>query len=98
MNPLLSGIKMNHDDGRSGAEIKMSLTQCPNCHRRCFTEAASCASCFQIFQPGFLEAYAVAEERAFSAKASTLFLSLFVMSLAVLLFFALQVYLDGTVN
>jgi hypothetical protein len=45
-----------------------------------------------------LQAYAVAEEKAFSEKTKTLFLSLFFIWLAVLLFFQLQVYLDGTGN
>ena len=74
----------------------MSLTQCPNCSRRCFTDAASCQNCLQIFQPGLLHAYAVAEEKAFSAKANTLFLSMFVIWVAVLMFFQLQAYLDAT--
>lgn len=73
----------------------MSLTQCPNCHRRCFTDVASCAMCFQIFRPGLLQEHAVAEERAFTAKTNALFLSLFVIWLAVLMFFQLQNYLDG---
>jgi len=73
----------------------MSLTQCPSCHRRCFTDAASCASCYQTFQPGLLHAHAVAEEEAFSAEAHTLFLSLFFIWLAVLMFVQMQAYLDG---
>lgn len=73
----------------------MSLTQCPNCRRRCFTDAGSCPNCFQTFQPGLLQAYAVAEETAFKAKANTLFLSLFVLWVSVLMFFQLQAYLDG---
>jgi hypothetical protein len=68
----------------------MSLTQCPSCRRRCFTDATTCASCYQTFQAGLLKEYAVAEERAFSAKANTLFLSLFLIWLAVLLFVQLQ--------
>ena len=74
----------------------MSLTQCPNCRRRCFTDAASCPNCLQTFRPGLLQAHAVAEEAAFSAKANTLFLSLFVLWVAVLMFFQLQAYLDRT--
>jgi hypothetical protein len=27
----------------------MSLTQCPNCRRRCFADAASCPNCLQTF-------------------------------------------------
>ncbi len=45
----------------------MSLTQCPNCHRRCFTDAASCPNCLQTFQPGLLQASAVADEIALNA-------------------------------
>ncbi len=71
----------------------MSLTQCPNCHRGCFTDAASCSGCRQNFQPGLLQAYAVNQEKAFSAKANALFLSLFLTWLAVLVFVQLQAYL-----
>ena len=77
-------------------ELIMSLTQCPNCHRRCFTDAASCPNCFQIFKPGALQAYAVAEEKSFSAKTNILFLGLFLTWLAVLLVLHLRGYLDGT--
>ena len=76
----------------------MSLTNCPNCSRRCFTDAVSCPNCLQNFQPGLLHASAVAEENAFSAKTNALFLSVFVIWLAVLMFFQLQAYLDGTVK
>ena len=68
----------------------MSLTQCPNCSRRCFTDAAYCPNCFQTFRPGLLQALAVAEEKAFGVKTNALFLSLFMIWLAVLLFFQLQ--------
>ena len=73
----------------------MNLTSCPNCHRRCFTDAASCSNCSQTFQPGLLQAYAVAEEKAFNARTNALFLSLCLIWLSVLLFFQLQAYLDG---
>lgn len=71
----------------------MSLTQCPNCRRRCFTDAPSCPNCFQTFRAGLLQEYAVAEEKAFSAKANSLFLSLFVIWFSVLMFFQLQAHL-----
>jgi hypothetical protein len=71
----------------------MGLTQCPNCHRRCFTDAASCASCYQTFKPGVLQAQAIAEEKAFSTKSHVLFFSLFLIALALLLFVQLQAYL-----
>ena len=74
----------------------MSLTACPNCRRRCFTDAASCPNCLQTFNPGLLQAHAVAEEKAFSANTDAFFFSLFVVWLAVLMFFQLQAYLDAT--
>ena len=74
----------------------MSLTHCPSCHRRCFTDAPYCESCYEIFQPGVLQASAVAEEKASNAKAHTIFLSLFFIWLAVLLFVQLQAYLNGS--
>lgn len=76
----------------------MSLTHCPNCSRRCFTDAASCPNCLQTFQPGLLQASAVAEEKEFSTKTNALFLSLFVIWFAVLMFFQLQAYWNGTGN
>jgi hypothetical protein len=44
----------------------------------------------QTFQPGLLQASEVAEEKAFSAKTNALFFSLFVVWVAVLMFFQLQ--------
>jgi len=76
----------------------MSLTQCPKCHRRCFTDAASCQNCLQTFKPGALQAFAVAEEKSFSAKTNVLFLSLFLVWLAMLVFFQLRGYLGTTGN
>ena len=73
----------------------MSLTKCPNCHRHCFTDAASCPSCGKTFQPGLLQAQVIVKEKVFSTKANTLFLSLFLTVLAVLVFVELQVYLNG---
>ena len=83
---------------REGTIKYMSLTHCPNCSRRCFTDAAFCPNCLQTFQPGLLQASAVAEEKAFSANTNALFLSLFVIWFAVLMFFQLQAYLDATGN
>src|SRR4030095_1141315 len=80
---------------KRGAKTNMSLTQCPNCHRHCFTDAASCPSCGRTFPSGGLEAQAVAKEKAFSRNSITLFLSLFLSILAVLVFVELQVYLTG---
>jgi hypothetical protein len=71
---------------------------CPNCSRRCFTDAAACPNCLQTFQPGLLQGSAVAEEKAFSATTNALFLSIFVIWGAVMMFFLLQAYLDRTGN
>ena len=62
----------------------MILTQCPNCHRRCFTDATYCQSCLQTFKPGVLQAYAIAEEKSLNLKTNVLFLSLFLVWVAVL--------------
>jgi len=74
----------------------MSLTQCPNCHRLCFTDAASCSNCFEVFKPGALQASAVAVEKSFSAKTNILFLGLLLIWLAVLLLSYLGGYLEST--
>ena len=73
----------------------MSLTQCPNCHRLCFTDAIVCPSCAKTFQPGVLESRAIAKEKAFSTKANILFVSLFLTVLSVLVFIEVQAYLGG---
>ena len=73
----------------------MSLIQCPYCHRQCFTDAASCPSCGQTFQPGMLRAQIVAKEKAFSTTTHILFLSLILTLLVVLVFVELQSYLNG---
>jgi hypothetical protein len=52
----------------------------------------------QTFRAGLLQASAVAEEKEFSAKTNALFLSLFLIWVAVLMFFQLQAYLDRTGN
>jgi hypothetical protein len=70
----------------------MSLTSCPYCFRQCFTDAASCPSCERAFQPGVLQALAVAKEKAFSRKADALFLTVLVILLAVLLIAQVQTY------
>jgi len=74
----------------------MSLTQCPNCRRRCFTDAASCQNCLQTFKPGVLRAYAIAEEKSFSLRTNVIFLSLFLIWLAMLAYFQLQAFLPST--
>ena len=76
----------------------MSLTRSLCCHRLNFTDAAFCPSCGKTFQPGALQAKAVAEEKAFSMKANALFLGLLLTLLAVLIFVQLQAYVNGVGN
>lgn len=73
----------------------MSLTQCLNCHRLCFTDAASCPNCFEVFKPGALQASAIAAEKSFSAKANMVFLGLLLMWVTVLLVSYWGGYLGG---
>ena len=74
----------------------MSLTHCSNCHRRLFSDAVSCPNCLQSFKPGALQAYAVAQEKLFSAKTNILFLGLALIWLVVSLVVLLRGSLDGT--
>ena len=74
----------------------MGLTQCSNCHGRLFTDAAACPHCLRIFKPGALQAYAIAEEKLFAAKANILFGGLALIWLVVFLVFLGRGYMDGT--
>ena len=76
----------------------MSLTRSLCCHRLNFTDAAFCPSCGKTFQPGALQAKAVAEETAFSMKANALFLGLLLTLLGVLIFVQSQAYVTGVGN
>ncbi len=76
----------------------MSLTHCPNCRRRCFTDAAFCQNCLQTFKPGVLRAYALAEEKSFSLKTNLIFLTLFLIWLAISAYFQLQAFSTSTGN
>jgi hypothetical protein len=74
----------------------MDLTKSPCCHRLCFTDTASCPHCGKAFQPGALQAKAVAEDRAFGRKAHALFLVAFLAVPAMLLLVHFQGYLHGS--
>jgi len=76
----------------------MSLTRSLCCHRLSFTDTAFCPGCGKTFQPGELQAQAVAEEKAFSMKANALFLGLFLTLLVVLILVQLQTYVNGVGN
>lgn len=68
----------------------MSLTASPCCHHLCFSDASMCSWCGQAFESGALEQIAIAGEKAFNRNAFAIFLSVFLGSLAVLLFFQLR--------
>jgi len=68
----------------------MSLTRSPCCHHHCFSDAAMFPGCGQAFEWGALERVAIAGEKAFKRNGYTIFLSVFLGSLAVLLFFQLR--------
>jgi len=68
----------------------MNLTRSPCCHHLCFSNAAMCPWCGQAFEQGALERIAIAGEKAFKRNAYRIFLSVFLGSLAVLLFFQLR--------
>ena len=76
----------------------MGLTRSLCCHRLSFTDAAFCPSCGKTFQPGALQAKAIAEEKAFSMKANALFLGAFLTLLGVLTFVQFQAYVNGAGN
>ncbi|HET6891467.1 MAG TPA: hypothetical protein VFH31_10225 [Pyrinomonadaceae bacterium] len=76
----------------------MSLTRSLCCHRLSFTDTAFCPSCGKTFQPGVLQAQAVAEEKAFSMKAYAIFLGAFLTLLWMLIFVLFQVYPNGVGN
>jgi uncharacterized membrane protein YvbJ len=73
----------------------MSLTQCPNCHRQCFTDSILCHSCGETFHAGMLQALATAKDKALNRNVYTLFLSLILTTLAVLVLVELQAFLNG---
>ena len=76
----------------------MSLTRSLCCHRLSFTDTAFCPSCGKTFQPGELQAQAVAEEKAFSMKAYVIFLVAFLTLLWLLVFVQVQAYPNGAGN
>jgi hypothetical protein len=67
----------------------MNLTQSPCCHHLCFSDAAM-SVVRTGFAPGPLERVAIAGEQAFKRNAYAIFFSVFLGSLAVLLFFQLR--------
>src|ERR1041384_8338290 len=74
----------------------MSLTRSPCCHQLCFSDAAMCPWCGQAFESGALERGAIAGEQAVKRNAYSIFFSVFLGSLAVLLFFNFATELNGT--
>lgn len=76
----------------------MGLTRSLCCHRLSFTDATFCPSCGKTFQPGDLQAQAVAEEKAFAVKAYSMFVGAFLILLWMLIFVLFQAYPNGAGN
>lgn len=72
----------------------MDITKSFCCRRLCLTNALSCPHCGKGFQPGSLEAKAVAENKAFDRKLLVTFLAVFLIFPPALFF--LQGYLHGS--
>ena len=68
----------------------MSLTRSPCCHHLSFNDTEVCPWCGQAFEAGALGRIAIAGEKAFNRNAYAIFFSVFLGSLAVLLFFQLR--------
>jgi hypothetical protein len=68
----------------------MRLTPSPCCHHLCFSDAAMCPWCGQCFESGALERIAISAEKAFDRNTYAMLFSVFLGSLAVLLFFQLR--------
>jgi hypothetical protein len=60
-------------------EPSMSLVQCPECHRLCFSDFESCVGCLRKFEPGELRTKLMSENRVFERKFYAVFLILFVV-------------------
>jgi hypothetical protein len=69
---------------------RMSLIHCPDCHHLTFSNAASCPSCGEAFQPGALLAIAKTEEKSFRRKSGALFFAALLLIVAVSLFMILR--------
>ena len=68
----------------------MSLTKCPICSHLTLISAAECPSCGEGFKTGALQAQADRQERAFRRKWGTLFFSVLLCMIGVLLFAILR--------
>lgn len=68
----------------------MRLIRSPCCHHLCFSDAPMFLWCGQTFESGALERVAIAGEQTFTRNSYAIFLSVFLGSLALLLFFQLR--------
>ncbi len=68
----------------------MTLTNCPRCQRRCFTDAIECEQCGLVFPPGILNKQVEASEKQFLNKSHLLFASL--LTIVAAAFVLLQIY------
>ena len=73
----------------------MTLTKCPRCQCRCFTDGVECRQCGLIFPPGLLNEQVEAKEKSFVLKSHLLFASLLLIVTGVLLVLAIYDYRTG---
>ncbi|MFN2531618.1 MAG: hypothetical protein ABR555_10000 [Pyrinomonadaceae bacterium] len=64
----------------------MDLTRSPCCLHLCFSDAAACPQCGQVFELHELDRKAMSEEKAFAKKANEVFLGIFLAWFALLAF------------
>jgi hypothetical protein len=73
----------------------MTLTNCPRCQRRCFTDAIECEQCGLVFPPGILNKKAQAKEKDFLVNSYLLFASLLTIVAGALLLLQIYDYRNG---
>ena len=74
----------------------MTLTKCPRCQCRCFSDGVECRRCGLTFPPGILNKQVEAKEKIFFLKSYLLFASLILIVTGVLLIVAISDYRNGT--
>lgn len=68
----------------------MSISNCPNCGRMCFSDDAGCPGCSYVFPPGELKAKAIADETVFMRKSNAVFAVVFFALMVALAFAVLR--------
>jgi hypothetical protein len=73
----------------------MTLTHCPRCQRRCFTDAIECEQCGLVFPPGILNKQVEASEKQFLTKVHLFFASLLTIVAAAFVLLQINDYRNG---